>query len=104
MNKYLNSRNSLRIKQLSIDGFKRSFEKANEQLCRESNESLKSKLEVKEKTDLTAEQYFNENYSGTATSEFIRPFIINSYNHGRQYRDAAIAERDEKIKELGWKV
>lgn len=67
-------------------------------------ESLKSKLEVKEKPDLTAEQYFNENYSGTATSEFLRPFIINSYNHGRQSRDAAIAERDKKIKELeNWK-
>jgi len=32
----------------------------------------------------TPEEYFNENYSGTEMSDFLKPFIMNAYRHGQE--------------------
>lgn len=44
-----------------------------------------------------AERFFNENYSGTAMSDFLKPYIINTYKMGHHQKTKVVPMEEIKL-------
>jgi hypothetical protein len=53
--------------------------------------------------ELTPEEYFNENYSGTEMSEFLKPFIENAYRHGKESSQSKVDILTKALQEITFK-